>query len=123
MKRIIGIALFFALSLGACSNDDENSKVNDYDELPVWLISQAKNMAESFKNYDGDPSLLYSISCTTGIHGETVYRVYRAYDSCLFCNLYDENGNHVDYTDVFGEIKEGDVIGGEGWIIIFPKKK
>ena len=76
MKKIISIALFFALSLGACSSD-----------------------------------------------GETVYHIYRAYDSCLFCNLYDENGNHVDYTDIFGEIKEGSVIGGEGWIIVFPKKK
>ena len=123
MKKIICIALFFALILGACSNDDENSTVNDYDELPAWLISQAKNLEESFKNYSGDPSLLYSISRTTGIHGETVYRIYRIYDSCLFCNLYDENGKHVDYTDVFGEIKEGDVIGGEGWIIVFPKKK
>ena len=123
MKKYICIALLFAMILGACSNDDENSTANDYDDLPAWLIPQAKDLEACFKNYSGNPSLLYSISRATGIHGETVYRIYRAVDSCSFCNLYDENGNHVDYTDVFGEIKEGDVIGDEGWIVVFPKKK
>ena len=122
MKKYISIfiALFLSFGLGACSSDDESIAQNDYDELPAWLIPEAQKMAEEFKNFEGDPTLLFSISRATGIHGETVYRIYRTFDSCIYCNLYDENGNQVDYFDVFGE---KDTIGNEGWKIIFPKKK
>ena len=122
MKKYISIciALFLAFGLCACSSDDDNITQNEYDELPAWLIPEAQKMAETFKNYEGDPTLFYSISRTTGIHGETVYHIYRAIDSCIYCNLYDENGNHVDFIDVFGK---KDTIGDEGWKIIFPKTK
>jgi hypothetical protein len=119
MKKYISIfiALFLTFGLGACSSDDENTTVNEYDELPAWLIPEAQKMAEEFKNYEGDPTLLYRISRATGIHGETVYHIYRAFDSCMYCNLYDGDGNSVTYDDMFG--KRDDV----GWKIIFPKKK
>lgn len=122
MKRIlfVCIASFLALGFLACSSDEDSVTVNEYDELPAWLIPQAKELTESFKNFDGDPSLLYSISRATGIHGETVYHIYRAYDSCLMCNLYDKNGNPVSYEDVFGN---RETIGDEGWVVIFPKKR
>ena len=122
MRKYISffIALFLTFGLGACSSDDENITVNEYDELPAWLIPEAQKMAEDFKNFEGDPTLLYSINRATGIHGETVYHIYRAIDSCIYCNLYDENGNHVDFIDVFGK---KDTIGDEGWKIIFPKTK
>ena len=116
----IWIALFLAFSLGACSSDEENIVQNEYDELPAWLIPEAQKLAETFKNYEGDPTLLYKISRATDIHGKTVYHIWRIYDSCIYCNLYDENGNHVDYLDVFGK---KDTIGDEGWKIIFPKTK
>ena len=124
MKKYISIwiALFMAFGLCACSSDEDSitEYEYDYDELPAWLIPQAKELAESFKNYEGNPTLLHSISRNTGIHGEIVYHIYRAIDSCIYCNLYDENGNHVDYLDVFGK---KDTIGDEGWKIIFPKTK
>ena len=120
MKKILYICLasFLALGFLSCSNDEEESIVNDYDELPAWLIPQAKELAESFKNVEGDPRLYYNISRTTGIHGETVYHIYRVWDSCLMCNLYDTWGNPVSYGDVFGK---RDTIGNEGWVVIFPK--
>jgi hypothetical protein len=122
MKKyiLVCMALFLAISLGACSSDEENNVENDYDELPAWLIPQAKAAAERFKDFMGDFSLLFAIRCATGIHGEKVYHIYNACNSCYMCDLYDENGNNVDYTDVFGE---RDFRGDEGWIIIFPKKK
>ena len=120
MKKYILFCFALVLTLGycACSSDDESVGKNGYDELPAWLVPQAEALAEEFKDYSGDPTLFYSISCATGIHGETVYRIYRAYDSCLMCNLYDDKGNPVDYVDVFGK---RDTIGDEGWKIIFPK--
>ena len=42
------------------------------------------------------------------------------YDNCLWCNLYDEKGNQVDYIDVFGE---RDHRGDEGWVVLFPREK
>lgn len=77
MKRILLVCLasFLALGFFACSSDEENTAVSEYDELPAWLIPQAIELTESFKNFDGDPSLLYSISRATGIHGETVYHI------------------------------------------------
>ena len=119
-KLIFFLPLFLAMMLGVtgCSSDDESVRKNGYDELPAWLVPQAEALAEEFKDCLGDPTLFYSISCATGIHGETVYRIYRAYDSCLMCNLYDDKGNPVDYVDVFGK---RDTIGDEGWKIIFPK--
>ena len=122
MKRFIfvSIALFIAFSFTACSNDDENVVMNENDEMPAWLLPKAEALAESFKDIKGDPALFYSISRATGIHGETVYRIYRVWDSCQYCNLYDEKGNHVDYVDVFGK---RDIVGSEGWVVIFPKAK
>lgn len=122
MKKLFCVCFVSFLALGflACSRDEENTIVNEYDELPAWLIPQAKELEESFKNFDGDPSLLYNISRATGVHGETVYHIYRIYDSCLMCNLYDKNGNLVSYADVFGD---RETIGDEGWIVIFPKKR
>ena len=122
MKKYISffIALFMTFGLGACSSDDENITDNEYDELPAWLIPEAQKMAEQFKNFEGDPTLLYSINRATGIHGETVYWIYRVYDSCIYCNLYDGDGNSVTYVDVFGK---REILGDEGWKIIFPKKK
>ena len=105
MKKFLRVCFVSFLALGflACSDDEDKATVNDYDELPAWLVPQAKELAESFKDFEGDPSFLYSISRATGIHGETVYHIYRAWDSCLMCNLYDEDGNPVVYADVFGE--------------------
>ena len=124
MKQWIlaSIVLVMALGLSACSSDDESksSTVDEYSELPAWLVPQAKALEDEFKDFKGDPSLCYSISRATGVHGETVYHVYRMYDSCLLCNLYDEKGNQVDYIDVFGE---RDHKGDEGWVVIFPKQK
>ena len=122
MKKlfVLCFASFLALGFLACSSDEEQATVYDYDELPAWLVPQAKEMLESYKDFEGDPSLLYSIKRTTGIHGETVYQIHRSYDSCLMCNLYDENGNPVVYADVFGD---KDVVGNENWVVIFPKVK
>jgi len=122
MKKlfVLCFASFLVLGFLACSSDEEQTTVYDYDELPAWLVPQAKEMMESFKNFEGDPSLLYGINRTTGIHGEKVYHIYRIYDSCWMCNLYDENGNSVDYTDVFGDI---DDLRSENWVLIFPKVK
>ena len=122
MKKLFALcfASFLALGILACSSDEEQAIVYDYDELPVWLVPQAKEMMESFKGFEGDPSLLYSIKRTMGIHGETIYHIYRIWDSCLMCNLYDENGNPVVYTDVFGD---KDMLDNENWEVIFPKVK
>ena len=122
MKKlfVLCFASFLALGFLACSSDEEQAIVYDYDELPTWLVPQAKEMSESFKDFEGDSSLLYSIKRTTGIHGETVYFINRIWDSCLMCNLYDENGNPVVYTDVFGD---KDMVGNENWEVIFPKVK
>lgn len=121
MKKgiLVCIALVMALGLGACSSDDESNQVDEYSELPAWLVPQAKALEAQYKDWSGDPSLYYSIRRATGIHGETVYHIYRAFDSCLLCDLYDENGNSVDYIDVFGERQ---YVGDEGWVVIFPKK-
>ena len=124
MKKLVLLCMASFLTLGflACSSDDDKATVFNYDELPAWLIPQAKGFAESHKDYDGDLAILYSISRATGIHGETVYRIYNVFDSCLMCNLYDEDGNPVSYADVFGEKGEGDTIGDEGWVVIFPRR-
>ena len=114
------IASFLVLGFFACSSAEDETTEYSYEELPAWLIPQAKEMAESFKNVEGDPALFFSISRATGIHGETVYHIYRAYDSCLMCNLYDKNGNKVSYADVFGEKT---TVGDEGRVIVFPKKR
>lgn len=122
MKKymLICLALMMTFCLCACSSDDDNIAQNEYDELPAWLLPEAQKMAEQFKNYEGDPTLLYSISRATGIHGETVYWIYRVYDSCIYCNLYDKDGNSVTYNDVFGE---REILGDDAWKVIFPKKK
>ena len=122
MKKLflIFIASFLVLGFSACSSDEDEVTEYSYDELPAWLIPQAKEVAESFNNVEGDLALFYSISRATGIHGETVYHIYRIYDSCVWCNLYDKNGNQVSYADVFGEKT---TIGDEGWVIVFPKKR
>jgi hypothetical protein len=124
MKQWIlaSIVLVMALGLGACSSDDESkgSAVDEYSELPAWLVPQAKALEVEFKDFKGAPSLCYSISRAAGIHGETVYHVYRIYDNCLLCNIYDEKGNQVDYIDVFGE---RDHKGDEGWVVLFPREK
>ena len=103
---------------GNSSSDEDQTFMYDYDELPAWLVPQAQKMVEEFKGIDIDPSLLFGIRRATGIHGETVYHIWRAYDSCWMCNLYDVNGNPIAYADAFGE---NDVIGNEGWVVIFPK--
>ena len=140
MKQWIlaSIVLVMALGLSACSSDDESksSTVDEYselpawlvpqakaledEELPAWLVPQAKALEDEFKDFKGDPSLCYSISRATGIHGETVYHISRIYENCVMCNLYDEKGNPVNYIDVFGE---RDHRGDEGWVVIFPKQK
>ena len=122
MKKlsVLCSVLFLTLGFLACSSDEDQTKVYNYDELPAWLVPQAQEMTEEFKGIDMDPSLLFGISRATGVHGETVYHIWRAYDSCWMCNLYDEKGNSIDYADAFGE----DVVAGnEGWVVIFPKTK
>ena len=88
MKQWIlaSIVLVMALGLSACSSDDESksSTVDEYSELPAWLIPQAKALEDEFKD---DLSLCYSISRATGIHGETVYHISRIYENCVMCNL------------------------------------
>ena len=122
MKKymLICLALTMTLSFGACSSDDDAVTDYSYEELPAWLIPQAQKMAESHKGYTGDPTLISHISIATGIHGEKVYRIYSVLSSCIYCDLYDENGNNVAYQDVFGD---KDIDSEGGWVIIFPRKK
>ena len=77
MKQWIlaSIVLVMALGLGACSSDDESKSntVDEYGELPAWLVPQVKALENEFKDFRGTPSLCYSISRAAGIHGETVF--------------------------------------------------
>ena len=120
MKKymLICLALMMTFCLSACSSDDD--AVTDFsdEELPAWLIPQAQKMAESYKSFSGNPALLSHISVARGIHGEKVYHIYNILSSCIYCELYDENGNHVEYQDVFGD---RDIESEGGWVIIFPK--
>lgn len=109
----------------ACSSDDEVASDKGYSDLPVWMQPRVEQLEKLlFGDYGAsreNPSLFYGVYMATGIHGETVYRVYNSFSNCLMCELYDEKGNSVAYVDVFGSIGLGDTMGDEGWVLVYPK--
>ena len=90
MSRLILIPSFLiSLLLAAC----DAGSAFDYDrDTPIWLKAKVDSIA--------------AIPETFGItvyryewNGEFVYHIENPISSCVYCELYDQNGMKVEFTD------------------------
>ena len=85
MKRLILFAgILVLLSLSACKKDKE-ATVND--QFPEWLQLKIDELIP-------DQNLCKITTITTiEFNGKKYYHIYCGIWSCMYCQLFDENGN------------------------------
>jgi len=99
-KQILCLLLVFVFTF--CAKEDIPP------EVPDWLLPTVEELENSGE--------CYGCSITKiSYNGEMYYHVYCGYWSCMYCNLYNSQGNLVDWDQEkfnhFLENKsEGDVI-------------
>ena len=101
MKRILYLlSLIMMLSVFAC----DKKETTDTNQLPVWLKQKITELVPDQK--------LCEITTVTVIelHGKRFYHVYCGIWSCMYCHLFDENGNRPEWDN-------------EGWSDFAANKK
>jgi len=103
MKRLFLFASIF-LILGILSCDKNNEETNP-DQFPGWLQAKITELTSEFD--------LCEITDVTIIeyNGKIYYHVYCGIWSCMYCHLFDEQGNRPnwessEWNDFFANKKE-----------------
>jgi hypothetical protein len=91
IKKILFSTCIFLLLLGilAC---DKNEEITNPDQYPQWLKTKIKELtSESNLCENTDVTIIE-------FKGDRYYNVYCGLWSCIFCQLFDEKGNHPDWN-------------------------
>jgi hypothetical protein len=106
MSRLILIPSFLiSLLLAAC----DAGSAFDYDrDTPVWLKAKVDSIAAI-------PEIFGITVYRYEWNGEFVYHIENLISSCVYCELYDQNGMKVEFTDDetfqdFVESKKNEVV-------------
>lgn len=96
---LLPLLLFFLVS---CQKDELNT------EIPEWLQPRIEELDKSSNCFDCELTR-YTFN------DEFYYHIYCGYWSCLYCELYNKNGNLVewgvtDFNDFMSEKKDELVI-------------
>lgn len=83
MKKIIPIVFSLLLIVSACSE-------NDSDFRPEWLSDKISEILTEKDSCELTSITVYSFN------EELFYNIYCGYWSCMFCHLYDADGNKVE---------------------------
>ena len=103
MKRLFLFAcIFLFLGVSSCNKKDE---ITPPDQFPHWLELKITELTSEFK--------LCEITDVTYIEykGKLYYHIYCGLWSCMYCQVFDENGNRPswetnDWNDFFAHKKE-----------------
>lgn len=75
--------------------EKDTTDVLDYDkDVPGWLKDKIINMSLDERYYTGAKVYRYDMG------GEYLYHIYRPFDSCVYCELYDEDGTRLKPDEV-----------------------
>ncbi|HZK94271.1 MAG TPA: hypothetical protein VFC67_08695 [Prolixibacteraceae bacterium] len=102
MRRLIFFTgIFLLLNFLSC---DKKDTITGPDELPVWLQLKITELVT--------PNGICNITDVTIIeyNGKKYYHIYAGLWSCVYCQLFDEQGNRPDWDS-------------KGWEDFFAKEK
>ncbi|MBT3385468.1 MAG: hypothetical protein HN778_19120 [Prolixibacteraceae bacterium] len=85
MKNLYPI-LFLFIFLVSCEKEE-----NTISEIPEWLQSQIEELENSEYCFD------CSLTKIT-FNNEFYYHIYCGFWSCMYCKLYDPNGELIDWS-------------------------
>ena len=103
MKRLIIPALIL-LFLISCQKEE-----TPISEVPDWFLPQIEKLEKSGECYG---CTITKISYNNKIY----YYLYCGYWSCIYCNLFDENGKLVEWeTYDFSDFIENKIVGEIIW--------
>ncbi|MDR2120354.1 MAG: hypothetical protein LBP64_05705 [Tannerella sp.] len=109
LKRILLLLLPVLLIYGCCREKDEPEEERiSYTILPYFLYAAPYVPVDSFPEWIQNridtetafhpSSIVIRIQVFQGEwRGQTVYYIYKNLDSCLFCPVYYEDGERVDF--------------------------
>ena len=102
MRRLI-LLLYFSALFGFLSCDKKEI-VESPEQFPVWLQEKISELVT--------PSNICNITDVTIIqyNGKKYYHIYAGLWSCMYCELFDEQGNRPVWD-------------GKGWGDFYTKKK
>lgn len=96
---LVSLLLFLFIS---CNEDETPQK-----EIPEWIQPIIENLDNSGECYGCSLAEI-------NYNNKTYYHLYCSYWSCMYCNLYDSNGNTVEWeTEDFSSFltnKSDDVV-------------
>lgn len=111
MKKLLFLLPFFLLGT-ACSSDEENNIESPEEftlsesipkdlisksEMPFWLSEKVQDIEDNLKPLD-------RVMVYQGVWKEkTVYHIWSHFYSCMYCEVYDQQGTHFDWTKYDGE--------------------
>lgn len=91
MIRTILISALIILFITGCKKDNSVEPFNYERDTPQWL----KEKIETFKK---DPMSRDKVVYRYEWNGKFIYDIYSAASSCMFCEVYEQNGNKVQFT-------------------------
>ena len=94
LKRIVFISFFLSLMFLGCHKDNAVEPFNYDKDVPVWLKAKISLMSSDTANfYYGTKVYRYSWNQVI------IYYFSIPLSSCMYCELYDQNGNKVQIVN------------------------
>lgn len=95
MKRFVHIAcLFLLIAVLSCQDKDEISSSGPY---PKWLQLKITELISKGNECQVTDLTIYEFK------GKKYYHIYNGLWSCMYCELYDESGNHPTWNQEEGD--------------------
>ena len=77
-----------------CQEKDTSDVFNYDKDVPGWLKEKIINMSIDEKHYAGAKVYRYNMG------GEYVYHIYLPFNSCIYCDLFHEDGSALSVDEV-----------------------
>ena len=128
---IISIVSLFLLVTVGCSNDKDNFTVNTEEEFLNEIVNAPQNivpkeelpewLSDYIEKLSDTPPELSKLKVYMGIwKGTSVFFIYNMVNSCLFCDVFYEDGNRIEWEHQ-NDINEF-MTNSKDWICIYVLK-
>ena len=116
--KILWIVSFLALIffLNSCSSGSYSETYNFNESTPEWLKEKIDSISNASGNYY-DLTKVYRYDWKESF----IYYFYIPVSSCMYCELYDENGNKI--TAVNDSLLQNTLKTRDGEVLIWVNKK
>jgi len=94
LKRIVILSFFLSLMFLGCHKDIAVEPFNYNKDTPDWLKAKISLMSNDSSSFYTQTKVYRYIW-----HNEFIYHISIPLSSCVYCELYDQNGNKVQIVN------------------------